>query len=413
MRSKRTVVLKTVSLLLVIVCFAYVLSSSIDNSNIVKAQTTDSKVQAWKDKIAQLEKDADYYEKMIEDAKNNATDGWAEKEYLDKQIANLNDQIFTANSMIIEYTNSIAEKADNIEVKSAEITQKFEQFKERMRVSYEEGTIGYLAMLFSSDSISEFFTGIERMTNMLDYDRRVMKELNDEKAKLAEEKKALEKLKEEQQIIYADLEDRLEELDAKSAESEKFYENSQKDKEKFEQMLKDAEAERKKAEAEMNAYLEELAKQNATPEYKGGELGWPLDLSCNIITSLHGWRTYYLWGNWITDYHNGIDIAVPSGTSVIACADGVVKISKWHNSYGYYIVVDHGSGYTTLYAHNNYLLVKEGDKVKKGQVIAKSGSTGKSSGPHVHLEVTVKGTRVDPFTPGVLTQPKKLIYSGV
>jgi murein DD-endopeptidase MepM/ murein hydrolase activator NlpD len=95
-------------------------------------------------------------------------------------------------------------------------------------------------------------------------------------------------------------------------------------------------------------------------------------------------------------FHSGLDIAVPSGTQVKAADGGKVLISGWNGGYGYYIAIDHGNGISTAYAHNSRLLVKEGDVVYQGQVIAGSGSTGLSTGPHLHFEVRINGAPVDP-----------------
>src|SRR5690606_1638468 len=95
-------------------------------------------------------------------------------------------------------------------------------------------------------------------------------------------------------------------------------------------------------------------------------------------------------------FHSGLDIAVPSGTDVLAADRGKVLISGWNAGYGYFIAIDHGNGISTAYAHNSRLLVKEGELVAQGQVIAKSGSTGLSTGPHLHFEVRKDGTPVDP-----------------
>lgn len=120
-----------------------------------------------------------------------------------------------------------------------------------------------------------------------------------------------------------------------------------------------------------------------------GNFIWPVR---GTITSRYGWRT--LFG--VSDFHGGLDIAVRTGTSVKAADGGKVITSGWHNSYGYYIVIDHENGKQTWYAHNSKLLVSVGERVYQGQVIAKSGSTGNSTGPHCHFEVRINGSRVNP-----------------
>ena len=114
----------------------------------------------------------------------------------------------------------------------------------------------------------------------------------------------------------------------------------------------------------------------------------------NIITSEFGYRRDPFTGQ--TKGHSGMDLAVPTGTSVRAALPGTVTVSKYHSSYGYYVMIDHGGGLATLYAHNSKLLVKVGDVVQAGDIVSLSGSTGRSTGPHLHFEVRVNGERTDP-----------------
>ncbi len=410
MKFTKKSVLKLIALLLIATSVMFIVASPLNNTNnVIAASSSDSKVQGYEDRIAKLEAEQKAYEKKIQEAKQNANDYLKEKEYLDKQIANLSEQITTANELVIEYTNAINAKSEEIEVKQAEIDEKFKQFQERMRISYEEGSMGYLAMLFSSNSISDFLTGLERMTNMLEYDKRTMKELNDQKAALMSEKAAKDELLASQKAVYENLEKTESELEAKAKEAADFYNKAIGDEAEFEKKLAQAQAAEKKANAELEAYLEEMAKKN-NGSYEGGALSWPLSKSNNKITSKYGTRTYKIWGRWVTDFHLGIDVGVSTGTSVYAAAGGTVEIAKWDGSYGYYILINHGGGYATLYAHNSQLLVKQGQKVKRGDLISKSGSTGNSSGPHLHFEVRINGKHQDPINSGYLSYPA-LIYT--
>ena len=370
---------------------------------------TDSKVKGYEDKIAQLKKDQKAYEQQIKDAKSNAASYQEQKEILDKQINALTEEISLSNALLIEYNNAIVEKEEAITNKQSELDEKFANYKNRLRTSYEEGVMGYLTMLFSSKSLSGFLTSLERLTNMLNYDKRVMKQINEEKSNLSNEKAALELIKTSQQEVHERLKNSEAELEAKAAEVQKFYDDTVKDTKKLEKMLADAKAAQEKAEKELDKYLEELAKKNSGI-YDGGAFSWPLPQNQKIITSKHGWRTYQIWGTTVTDYHRGIDISCPTGTPVYAGADGKVEISGWNNSYGYYVVISHGSGYTTLYAHNSQLLVSVGQWVKRGQQISKSGSTGNSSGPHLHLEISINGKLQDPLKNGILSHPALVYY---
>ena len=174
MSKTKRFILKSISLVLVMICTAFVMSKPTENTTkVIAAAVKDSTVQGYEDRLANLKKEQDRLKKEIEDAQKNAAGQKKEKEALDNEIKNLNDQILTITALITVCVDQITEKETSIAQKEQELEEKFEQFKDRMRISYEEGKLGYLAMLFSSESISDFLTGLERMTNILEYDKKL------------------------------------------------------------------------------------------------------------------------------------------------------------------------------------------------------------------------------------------------
>lgn len=410
MKNRRSFLIKLTAVILVVISFVFIISSPLNYVTTVSA-ATDSKVKGYEDKIAQLKKDQKAYEQQIKDAKANAASYMEQKEILDKQINALSEEIELSNALLIEYNNAIVAKEEAITSKQSELDVKFGNYKSRLRASYENGVMGYLTMLFSSKTLSGFLTSLERMTNMLNYDKNVMKQMNEEKANLSDEKANLEQIKASQQAVHDGLQKTEAEIEAKANEMQKLYDDTLNDQKKAEKMLAQAQKDREKAEKDLDKYLEELAKKNSG-YYDGGAFSYPLPENQNILTSKFGWRTYKIWGKWVTSNHRGIDIACPTGTPIYAGADGKVEISGWNNSYGYYVVISHGSGYTTLYAHNSSLVAKVGQYVKRGQLIAKSGSTGNSSGPHLHFEISINGKLQDPLKSGLLNHPKFIDRAG-
>lgn len=128
-------------------------------------------------------------------------------------------------------------------------------------------------------------------------------------------------------------------------------------------------------------------------KYTGGKFLWPVP-SSSRITSEYGYRIHPVYKT--RKFHSGIDIAAGYGVNILASADGTVTLATDNGGYGKCIIINHGSGLATLYAHNSTLLVSKGDKVTRGQIIAKAGSTGVSTGPHLHYEVRVNGSTTDP-----------------
>lgn len=403
-KNIKNTVLKFLSVMLVTVFMMLIMSNPLEQTNrAIAAGSKDSNVQGYEDRISQLKKDQQEFDRLMKEAQKNAEDYLKQKEYIDKQLNNLQEQIDLSNELLEEYNNQIVEKEAEIKEKEAEIKEKEKHFHERMRVSYENGTMNYLSMLFKASSLSDFLISLERITNMLDYDKRTMKEINDKKAELQKQKTEINALKESQQKIADDLDVQKEELEKTANEAEVYYKAELNKKDEYLKKYQQAKAAEDKAAAELDAYLKELAnKNNGTFT---GEFAWPLTNSHNYITSKFGPRTYYIYGRWVSDVHRGIDISCTYNTPVKACAAGRVEIAQWNNSYGYYVVISHGSGYTTLYAHNTSLKVKVGQYVNKGDVIALSGSTGNSSGPHLHLEISKNGVLLDPLNCGMLSHP--------
>ena len=145
--------------------------------------------------------------------------------------------------------------------------------------------------------------------------------------------------------------------------------------------------------AEANALVAEILKLQGNDAYIGGEFMWPAP-GISRTTSEYGYRIHPIFKK--KKLHTGLDIGCPTNTTVVASNAGTVIKAGWNNSYGYMVMIDHGGGIVTLYAHNSSLLVKTGDVVAKGQAVAKSGSTGNSTGPHLHFEVRVNGQYVNP-----------------
>ncbi len=413
MSNAKKMIIKSVSLLLIVVCAAFIISNPAQyTTKVIAAAVKDSTVQGYEDRLSNLKKEQDRLKKEIADAQKNAAGQKKEKEALDKEIQNLNDQILTINALITVCSDQITEKETSIAQKEQELEEKFEQFKDRMRISYEEGKLGYLAMLFSSESISDFLTGLERMTNILEYDKKVMKEINDAKALLNDEKAELEKTKADLQLVYDELNAKEDEVQAKVAEVSKLitsYEKAEQD--AYDDYIAALNQQKKEEEA-LEKYLKELAEKDQS-KYTQGQLSWPVKASSpkyDLITSKYGNRTYYIYGRWVSDFHLGVDIGVQY-QPVYAAADGTIDTATTNGgSYGKYITINHGGGYTTRYAHLDSLSVKVGQKVTRGQQIGVTGNTGNSSGPHLHFEVRINGATVNPLSNGYVAYPKSLRY---
>ena len=281
-------------------------------------------------------------------------------------------------------------------------------FYKRVRDIYINGRLSYLDVVIGSKDFSDFANRLEVLKRIIDSDITLINEIKKERADVEAHKQKLEadraKLVELEKAALA----KQAEIEQKKAERNVVLQKAQNDRATAMQaieelnassaqvsaMLKERQAARAAAAAAAAAAAQSSGGQGASDNWVQGtgQLGWPVS---GEITSPYGYRVHPIWGT--TIYHSGIDIGVDEGTPVHAADGGVVVWSGWMGGYGYAVVIDHGNGLSTLYGHNSELAVDEGQSVAKGQVISYAGSTGNSTGPHVHFEVRVNGDPVDPM----------------
>ena len=281
-------------------------------------------------------------------------------------------------------------------------------FYKRVRDIYINGRLSYLDVVIGSKDFSDFANRLEVLKRIIDSDITLINEIKKERADIEAHKQKLEadraKLVELEKSALA----KQAEIEQKKAERNVVLQKAQNDRATAMQaieelnassaqvsaMLKERQAARAAAAAAAAAAAQSSGGQGASDNWVQGtgQLGWPVS---GEITSPYCYRVHPIWGT--TIYHSGIDIGVDEGTPVHAADGGVVVWSGWMGGYGYAVVIDHGNGLSTLYGHNSELAVDEGQSVAKGQVISYAGSTGNSTGPHVHFEVRVNGDPVDPM----------------
>ena len=278
-------------------------------------------------------------------------------------------------------------------------------FYKRVRDIYINGRLSYLDVVIGSKDFSDFANRLEVLKRIIDSDITLINEIKKERAEIEDHKQKLEadraKLVELEKAALA----KQAEIEQKKAERNVVLQKAQNDRATAMQAIEELNA----SSAQVSAMLKErqaarAAAAAAAAQSSGGQgasdnwvqgtgqLGWPVS---GEITSPYGYRVHPIWGT--TIYHSGIDIGVDEGTPVHAADGGVVVWSGWMGGYGYAVVIDHGNGLSTLYGHNSELAVDEGQSVAKGQVISYAGSTGNSTGPHVHFEVRANGDPVDPM----------------
>lgn len=275
----------------------------------------------------------------------------------------------------------------------AEYDRAMEQFLTEMVISYEDGEASYLGLILGADSLGDFLSRLEQISALMEFKKTVMKTLDTKREQLEEkDRELIQKLKVQTETLEQLELDRIaytKEADAAIARIAEL----EKDESAALKLYYANKAEEDKLDKELEEYLLELQRKNQG-SLEGGDWLWPIPLTADqYCSSVYGWRM--LWGAW--DFHRGWDIACWLGTDIRASKSGTVVISTYHSSYGNYVVIDHGGGISTVYAHASKLLVAKGDKVQKGDVIAKVGTTGSSTGYHLHFEFRKDGKYDDPF----------------
>lgn len=330
----------------------------------------------------------------INSKKNERNEQIKQRNSLDLQISDIMSDIDDTQSVIDDKQKEIAEKNSEIEKLNGVINENTDKLKIRMKVMYEYGSASYIELILKSKGLSDFFSRISVVKDIVAHDKELINTYVNAKNDVENAKSVIEKEKNEQVEAKNILQSKKNQLEQLQAQKDAVIKLLNSD-------ISTLEIQEKKAETDYNSLKNELDKALATQNssssavvYKGnGKFLWPSAVSTRV-TSEFGKRNKP--NAKATSIHRGIDIGAPLGSNVLAAEAGTVVTAGYNSSYGYYVTINHGGGYVTLYAHNSKLLVSKGDTVTRGQVIAKCGSTGNSTGPHIHFEVMVNGTCKNP-----------------
>ena len=314
------------------------------------------------------------------------------KTLLEQQINATQAEIDTIAAQISKYDELISQKQEELSQAEAEEQAQYELFCERVRYMEEQGEVSYWSILFSSKDFADLLDNAMMVEEIMDYDNQVMDQLIALREQIEQDKAELETARQEQQDAKAEQEAAQANLQAQESEVDALLSQISNQEDELEAREAQLRAASDAATAEIAAAERELAAQIANVPSESGFL-WPLPGRYNL-SSLFGSRKHPITGK--ANNHTGIDIPASSGTSILAAKSGVVTTSTYNNSYGNYVVVSHSDGTSTLYAHMSRRGCSKGDVVSQGQTIGYVGTTGSSTGNHLHLEVRVNGSRVDP-----------------
>lgn len=373
--------------------------------------------------ISELQQDMKERSKVIEEKKSQIQDKQDEKEQqvakrmeLDLQISGLEEDIDDVEDVIKQKDAEINEKNNRIAELEDSINASEDTLKERVRVMYEYGSTSYLEILLEADGFGDLLTRIAVLKDIVSHDKEIInqyiasqKEIEDAKAvvetekaeqvsakDILESKKSdLKKLSDEKKAIIDSINADIKTLEAEEKAAEDDYNSMMAAVKKAQKELEEKQkAEAAAAAAQKSGSSSKSSAKTVTVTKGTGQFTWPAAASTRVTS---GFGSREKPNAAATSNHRGIDIGAASGTDVVAADAGTVIVAGSNRSYGNYVVIDHGNGYTTLYAHNSRLCVSVNQSVSRGQVIAKVGSTGNSTGPHLHFEVSKNGSVVNPM----------------
>jgi murein DD-endopeptidase MepM/ murein hydrolase activator NlpD len=330
--------------------------------------------------------------------KGDRNQALTEKSIRDQELSYIKQEISNTEQQIAYYGELILDEEGNLAEAQAKEEAQYQLFCQRVRAMEEAGTTSYWSVIFSASSFSELLSRAVDIQDVMDYDNAVIDQLKADRQAVADSLAALQATQAEQQEQKALLDQQKAEQEVKVAEALKVLKDVEADVAATQKLLDEQAAEEKRVNSEiarLQKEYDEKIRQNQIQIDPGTGYHWPVS-GHYYLTSRFGWRTHPITGR--PNEHTGLDIAAPNGTAIEAVKGGVVTISERGSSYGNYVVLNHGDGTSSLYAHMSARAVSVGQVVKQGAVLGYVGSTGSSTGNHLHLEVRINGSRIDPVS---------------
>ena len=377
----------------VVLALALLLPLSGPAAVIPASAVTQSEIDDLKDQAEDLDNQREELQEQIEAIQSDKSRALERKSLLEQQISATQAEINNIQAQIEKYTQLIAEKEAELAQAEADEAELYDQFCQRVRYMEEEGEVSYWSILFSSSDFSDLLDNFMMVEEFIDYDNRMMEEILALQEQIQSDKAELETARTEQETARTEQEKAKADLQAQEAEVDSLIEEISGQEDLLEQQEAQLKAAADAMDDEIRRLEREMASQISGVVSESG-FQWPLPASWNTLSSLFGSRTHPITGK--PNNHTGIDIPASRNTEIYAAKSGVVVTSTYNSSYGNYVVVSHSDGTSTLYAHMNSRNATVGQTVSQGQVIGYVGTTGSSTGNHLHFEVRVNGSRVDP-----------------
>ncbi len=309
---------------------------------------------------------------------------------LDTQIAQSQEEMININQQVDTLKQQIQENEEKLNETQQKVDKMQSLVDARLIAMYEAPKLQYLEIILTSESFTEMLSNYYNIKQLIEYDSELLKTVENQRKEIETTKKILAEKK--QQIVTEKQTQQKKAQVLANIKTMREYYVSKLTKE--EQELQTQIDEYNSQVSEIEAEIRLLALNSIGPDYIGGAMGWPVP-GYTALTSLYGMRVHPITKAY--KLHTGVDISAPMGANFVASADGIVTKATFNKAYGNMVIIDHGGGVQTLYAHGSEILVQAGQQVTKGTEILKVGSTGYSTGPHAHFEIRINGQTVNPL----------------
>lgn len=375
---------------ILLICFVttFTYAENEENTNNVEENTTTSTdLQTQRELLKQQLEQATV---DLDTIQTDLSENLQQIQKLDEKISTAEEELAGQESKIEELRKSISKVEEELDTVTEKYNKQKDLFEQRIVAVYEAGEIQYLDVLLKSTSLTDFISTYYQISEVAQSDEELLDDIEQKKKTIDLSKRKLENEKNS----LADI------LETQTRLT-RTLQNTKIIRESFITRLSEEEQEKQKEIDDYNAQYEEINRQiiasvmeGIDSEYIGGELAWPVP-GYTRITSEYKMRVHPITG--VYKLHTGVDISAPMGANFIAANDGVVIRAEMNGAYGNMVVVDHGGGISTLYAHGSEILVQVGQTVKRGDAVLKVGSTGYSTGAHAHFEVRINGVTTNPL----------------
>lgn len=349
------------------------------------AETT---VEEQRAELENIEAQKQKKEKQMEQARKKEQTAAEKLAIIENQLSKANAELKVAADNLNNVQSQIDECQVEIAVAEKRLAANMKIYGQRLRDIFKNGQMNYLDVLIGAADFNDFSSRMELLQRIVKKDLEILDQINREKLNIMSRQVELEKAKVSLVAVKKIADDKKQEVAGLEKAQRAIYEQAIEERTRVQREMDELE--------ETSRYIAQMIRRLEGGGSSGvgtGAMQWPYE--GGTITSYYGWRIHPIFGT--SKYHSGMDIAADYGDPVMAADSGTVIYSGWMSGYGYTIILDHGGGLTTLYAHNQSLAVTEGTAVFRGQTVAFVGSTGYSTGPHVHFEVRVNGELADPL----------------